>query len=96
MVDGTQIALIITASGGFVGSVGAVVLGWRNQIKIEASAALSANNSQKLEKVMAKVEEVHASTNGKMDELLKISGQAEKAKGVIEGLQQGRDEGQNK
>jgi hypothetical protein len=37
-----------------------------------------------------KIEQVHVATNSKMDQLLEVTGASEKAKGVIEGREQGR------
>jgi len=45
-----------------------------------ASVLVSVRNSFKLD-------EVHKSTDGKMDMLLKVSGAAEKAKGIQEGIE---------
>jgi uncharacterized membrane protein len=39
-----------------------------------------------------KIEQVHIATNSKMDQLLSVTGASEKAKGVIEGREQGRGE----
>lgn len=49
-----------------------------------AGARVSFRNSRK-------IEEVHKSTNGKMDRLLEVTGASEKAKGVIEGREQQRE-----
>jgi hypothetical protein len=53
-------------------------------VAVVSTAILSWRNGRK-------IEAVHTSTNGKMDELLKVTGASEKAKGVIEGQQQERD-----
>jgi hypothetical protein len=39
-----------------------------------------------------KIEQVHLATNSKMDKLLSVTGASEKAKGMKEGLEQGRGE----
>lgn len=70
-MNGTEIALIITAVGTLVAALGGVIIGVRNTRAIK---------------------QVHESTNGKMDKLLAVTGAAEKAKGVMEGLEQGRGE----
>jgi hypothetical protein len=48
-----------------------------------ASLIVSLRNGRKLE-------QVHVATNSKMDLLLAVTGASEKAKGVIEGREQGR------
>lgn len=60
-------------------------------IGVLGGVAVSWRNGRKTDRVADKVEEVHRSTNGKMDQLLAVTGASEKAKGVMEGLQQAAD-----
>lgn len=53
-------------------------------ISSTASAFISLRNSRK-------IDSVHDATNSKMDRLLAVTGAAEKAKGIQEGLQQAQD-----
>jgi hypothetical protein len=69
-VTGTEVALILTAAGTLIASVGGVIVGVRNSRKIE---------------------EVHKSTNGKMEQLLEITSKSAKAEGNLEGRQQQKD-----
>lgn len=62
-----EIAQLLTA----IAAVGAMVLTWRNSLKIN--------------KVGAQVEEVHLATNSMKDELVKATAKASRAEGVEAG-----------
>lgn len=62
-MNGSEIALIITALGTFMTSLGSVFVSMRNSRKID---------------------DVHRSTNGKMEELLKLTAKSAKAEGIAQ------------
>jgi hypothetical protein len=62
-MNGTEVALIITALGTFTTSLGSVLVSLRNSRKID---------------------KVDRATNGKMDELLKLTAKSSKAEGVAQ------------
>lgn len=63
MLTGTEIALILAASGTFVTSLATLVTSLRNS---------------------GKLDKVHESTNGKMDQMLELTARSAKAEGVAQ------------
>jgi hypothetical protein len=76
MMTPAEVAQIIGSVGGFFTGTGAFIFAFR-------SLRVSQNNS-------TKIEAVHESTNGKMEELLNVTRAAAEARGVIVGKGQKR------
>lgn len=62
--------------------------GWQARTRAKAAEVEHATTVAAVDGVSAQVEEVRQNVNGQTQELLKVTGEAEKAKGVL----QGRDE----
>jgi hypothetical protein len=81
-----DIAQIIASIATLVGVLGGIIIQILSSRKQHAT----------LEKQNVAIEEVHKSTNGKMDKLLEVTGAAEMAKGEksghAAGLKEGREE----
>lgn len=75
---GSDVALIITAAGTFITALASAVAAILSVYKINAASK--------------KIDDVHVSTNGKMDELLASTGREQRALGVLEGRKAVRDE----
>jgi len=88
MSDPVQLALIALAAT-IVPSILTFINGLRQQQNHQAVEA-------KLIAVSNKVDTVHDDVNGKMEKLIKVSGEAEKAKGNLEGRAEAKAEQDSK
>lgn len=77
----SELAQIITAIGLLVTALTSAV-----------SVLVSLRNGSKLTKVEQKQDEQHRATNGRLDQLVKVTGQEQRAVGKAEGLAQAREE----
>lgn len=99
---GTFISIVLSALAAFMATL-AKIRGDTNTTKIDQNTAITqagataiVNHAQKSaiadSLLSKKIDDIHTATDGMKDELVKVTGEAERAKGKLEGAAEQRDE----